>query len=55
MQNKSFDWFEWVMPFYIRHMGSDRKQPPTTNPSAELEIKKDLDLTMHFARDFLWD
>ncbi|XP_010293450.1 PREDICTED: P2Y purinoceptor 1-like [Phaethon lepturus] len=33
----------------------DRKQLPTTNPSAELELKRDLDLTMSFARDFLRD
>lgn len=43
-------------PFYQMHeLEVDRKQPPTTNPSAELELKRDLDLTMSFARDILCD
>lgn len=43
-------------PLYqMREVEVDRKQPRTTNPSAELELKRNLDLTMSFARDILWD
>lgn len=41
-------------PFYQRHkVKGDRKQPLTTNPSAKLELKGNLYLTMSFARVLL--
>lgn len=57
MHNKPLAWFEWATPpFYQTHAAEvNKKQPPTTNPSAELELRRDLDLTPSFARDFLRD